>query len=50
MLLVNVMIPLVYAGANVLIADCLLFFGQDVFNEHLVLHWCGRKYVLIGIS
>jgi hypothetical protein len=50
MLLVNVMIPLVYAGANVLMADCLLFFGQNVFNEHVVLHWCGRKYVLVCIT
>jgi hypothetical protein len=35
MLLVKVMIPLVYAGANVFIAHCLFFFGQYVCNEHL---------------
>jgi hypothetical protein len=50
MLLVKVMIPLVYAGANVFIADCLFFFGQYVCNEHLMLHWCGREDVLILVS
>ena len=50
MLLVKVMIPLVYAGANVFIAHCLLFFGQYVFNEKLMIHWYRREDVLILVS
>jgi hypothetical protein len=37
--LVNIVFPLVYAGAYVFVTHCFLFFGQYVFYYHGVVHW-----------
>jgi hypothetical protein len=41
MLLVNVVVPLVYAGGNIFVAYCLLFFGEDIGDYHSRIHWGG---------
>ena len=50
MLLVNVLTPLVYAGANIFIAHCLLFFGEDIGDHHIVVHWCRWKDLTIFVA
>jgi hypothetical protein len=50
MLLVNVLTPLVYAGANIFIAHCLLFFGEYIGDHHSVVHWCGWKDLTIFVA
>ena len=50
MLLVNVLAPCVYAGANIFIADCLLFFGEYIGDHHSVVHWCGWEDLTICVA
>jgi hypothetical protein len=50
MLLVNVLAPCVYAGANIFIADCLLFFGEYIGDHHSVVHWCGWEDLAIFVA
>ena len=50
MLLVNVLTPLVYAGANIFIANCLLFLGEYIGDHHGVAHWCGWKDLTIFVA
>jgi hypothetical protein len=50
MLLVYILIPLVYAGADVFIAHCLLFFGQYVLYDDSMIHWCGGEDLMVGVA
>jgi hypothetical protein len=50
MLLVNVLAPCVYAGANIFIADCLVFFSEYIGDHHSVVHWCGWEDLAIFVA
>ena len=50
MLLVYILVPLVYAGAYVFVANCLLFFGEYIFYYYGVVHWCSWKNVIVSVA
>jgi hypothetical protein len=50
MLLVKVLAPCVYAGANIFIADCLVLLSEYIGDHHSVVHWCGWEDLAIFVA